>query len=567
MTKVSVVVWRRAVLAFLVIALFTSGAFASPKQGLPIRPVDRRDPLGNTALINAAANGEATKVNRLIAQGASLDLKNNAGETALMRAALQGTAYDAEQRILPYDVHSQWRIPFKATGRDFAGCVKALLDAGADANIMGANLEALGRGPRASNRGWNALMIASYNGNVGIVEMLVKAGARVNDSDDYLGYTPLVFAACCDDVRIAKVLIAAGALVEPKDENSRSAMHKAAQGGYLDFMALLIAHGAEPSGRALEYALESGLTDSASMMMTPFVKKSLGLPDIGHGALVAAARGRDVDCFKLVAASGARDLLKVPAIAGDVLSTALWVEDDDSLAACVMSYDIPFRSPEVSRCLFQAIRYTRLATFRRLVQSGAQVNVRDDFGRTPLVEAAEASNAKFIMELIAAGADINLQAPAGENVLFLAAANSNPGVFAALVAAGSDVKVKNAQGVTTLMRAMQGAPETVKALIAAGVDVNANDQNGATALMTFGPEYPLKVRMLVYADAIVNARDNKGETALMKIKYGGEEAARALIANGANVNAKDRAGKSVLWHVKNTNDRSLVAILTAAGAR
>ncbi|MCD6039675.1 MAG: hypothetical protein K0S27_1075 [Gammaproteobacteria bacterium] len=75
--------------------------------------------------------------------------------------------------------------------------------------------------------------------------------------------------------------------------------------------------------------------------------------------------------------------------------------------------------------LADAIIEGQLDQMRLLLQSGAPVNTLDEYGFTPLIEAAIANNKEMIASLIEHGADVNLQDATGGTALHWAAENNN----------------------------------------------------------------------------------------------------------------------------------------------
>ena len=84
------------------------------------------------------------------------------------------------------------------TRRSSRACVKTLLAAGADADA------------RMSRLGWKPLMAAAKAGDGEIVEMLIDAGARV-DQTYHNGKTPLYCAAESGRLEAARALLRRGA--------------------------------------------------------------------------------------------------------------------------------------------------------------------------------------------------------------------------------------------------------------------------------------------------------------------------------------------------------------------
>ena len=117
------------------------------------------------------------------------------------------------------------------------------------------------------------------------------------------------------------------------------------------------------------------------------------------------------------------------------------------------------------------------------LQSGADPNVRDKDGNTPLHQAA--------------------------------GFNENPAVIAALVDVGADPKARNKWGLTPLHRAgFNQKSAIVAALVDAGAEPNIRDGGGNTPLHVAAMfnENPAVITALLDAGADPKARDKKGKT-------------------------------------------------------
>ncbi len=150
------------------------------------------DPRGQPALI-AALQTESLKVARLLmdAKGIQIDIRNHAGETPLMMAALKAEA-DAAKALVAHGAAVQkdgWSpLHYAATGGD-AGIVKLLLS-------KGAALET--RSPNGST----PLMMAARYGNEEAVDALLAAGADRSAKND-LGMDASAFAASAGREKLA----------------------------------------------------------------------------------------------------------------------------------------------------------------------------------------------------------------------------------------------------------------------------------------------------------------------------------------------------------------------------
>ncbi len=110
------------------------------------------------------------------------------------------------------------------------------------------------------------------------------------------------------------------------------------------------------------------------------------------------------------------------------------------------------------------------------------INAKDEFGRTPLHNAAIQGRRDLAEKLIAQGADIKSRDNGGYTPLHGAAGFGQKEVAEILIAQGADINAKNNDGDTPLYTAAAwGHKEVVALLIAKGADLNVRNKTGKTA--------------------------------------------------------------------------------------
>lgn len=172
---------------------------------------------GRTAIIYAAGWGNAETINALLARGARVDARGDDGWTATMLAAARGDLARLEALLAAganVDARNKWgqTALFLAAQAGAADRVRALLNAGARATI-----------DWADNDGVTPIgMAAGAEGATDALKELIAAGANTNigDSD---GITPLMRAADRGDVEKVRALLAAKADASMKDSLGRTA--------------------------------------------------------------------------------------------------------------------------------------------------------------------------------------------------------------------------------------------------------------------------------------------------------------------------------------------------------
>ncbi len=355
---------------------------------------------GWTALLAAIKNEHQSIVELLVTNGANVNVWSR-GETPILRAAkceergiyqylypLVNTAIrlcadrDGEQllssthkRRIRAQNRSVEKFIAMATAGDFHG-VRLSIEAGVEINEFCA-------------QGHNALMAAAYYGHEPIVKSLLEAGADpdlLSDGDDGLGYgmSALMFVAssffASNRQIIAKLLIAGGGNVDLQSKKGKTAIMFAAisGSGYRDCVEIAIAAGANLD-----------LRDNRGYTVLMLMAAAENYPMFNR-LLQAGASTDGLESIQLIQAARAGNIDRLKALLSSI-EVNLDLDRGDAIGSAA------------------AAGYTEIV--RILIQAGANVNLSDRSGFTPLASAAYAGYGEIVRLLIDAGADI--QASAG----------------------------------------------------------------------------------------------------------------------------------------------------------
>jgi len=105
--------------------------------------------------------------------------------------------------------------------------------------------------------------------------------------------------------------------------------------------------------------------------------------------------------------------------------------------------------------LFKAAKIGDTETVKMLIEMGADVNVRDDSGLTPLYWASLRSFTDIAKILIEMGADVNVRNKDGYTPLYWVSSEGHTEIAKMLIEKGADVNTKNEDNETPLQSALE----------------------------------------------------------------------------------------------------------------
>jgi len=377
-----------------------------------------RNDYGSTPMAEAAVLGNLDIIRELFNAGADIESPTLEGQTALM-SAVRTPQVKAAEFLLRNGANPNARETWRGqTALMFASTqsqpemVKLLLKFKADVDAV-SKLEDWPRQvtnePRPQSRplgAFTALLLAAREGCEACTEALVKAGADINKVDPN-GITPLLMATLNARWDVAALLIKAGADVNRWDTWGRSPLYSA-----VDYNT--VPRGGRPDRPSLDKStpvavarllLERGANPNMQLKIFP-PYRSLGndrggdsMLTTGTTPLIRAAKAGDIEMVKL--------LLEFKALS----NLANWpgytpIMAVSGLGSSTVDIRAKFRDEKLA-----------IETMSLLLTAGADINARDDQGRSTLNGAVQWDWPEFVRFAVAQGADINAEDLRGFTVL------------------------------------------------------------------------------------------------------------------------------------------------------
>lgn len=363
---------------------------------------------GRTFLHAAIIKGHSDFAIRLISIGLDINAADSSGNTPLILAAqnkqgdLVKLLIDKEALVKSSDTIGMTALHYAVMNED-TGLVKLLIAKGADVN------------KRSKLEGTPLETACWYHDNPDLAEYLVSAGAQIN-SDNFNEWSPLSLAVRQRFTDVALWLIKHGADVNFKSKNGENILH-------------LIS--AEMLGILLHDCINAG------------VKINEQTYDSLYTPLHFAVQNNNLNFVKILYWNGANTTLKT--IEGytalDIAQKEgfnqielflkspsfdpfeLMEENENKILINQIggiSYPLNKKNIKGKPFIHVAIENDYKDILEKLINTGADINIRDTAGRSPLLYSLFIGNTEVARKLIGKGVDINLSGKDGETPYSLA---------------------------------------------------------------------------------------------------------------------------------------------------
>ncbi|KAJ3613827.1 hypothetical protein NHX12_020073, partial [Muraenolepis orangiensis] len=379
-----------------------------------------------------------------------------------------------------------------------------------------------------SDIGQTPLMVAAEQGNLEIVQELIKRGANIN-LDDVDCWTALISASREGHLEVVRDLLENNANLEHRDMGGWSALMWAAYKGRTPVAQMLLDKGANPN-----------ITGQYS------VYPIIWAAGRGHGEIVhlLLQHGAKVNCSDKGHYDSVMHLL---ANGADVDQ-----EGANSMTALIV-----------------AVKGGFTVVVKELLKRNPNVNMTDKDGNTALAIAAKEGHTEIVQDLLDAGTYVNIPDRSGETMLIGAVRGGHVEIVRALLNKYADIDVRGQDGKTALYWGVEkGNATMVRDILQCNPDTESCTKDSETPLIKATKMRNIEiVELLLDKGAKVSAVDKKGDTPLhIAIRGRSRKLAELLLRNpkdGRLLYRPNKAGETP-YNIDCTHQKSILTQIFGA---
>jgi len=389
-------------------------------------------------------------------------------------------------------------------------------------------------------KGYTALMIATKNNDIRMVNLLVANGAKINIKDKE-EMCPLIIACINGFVVLVKYLIDSGGDINVRTKFGENMLHLSYQLAIGNERFITEKYDQTYFNPRRDRSHNGSFEHMVNYLLVNHI--DITVRDINQISPVDYAvvnnRVSDAKYFLINGANpncqyNELDLLKYAILKNWLNMVRLLIK---------AGADIERKDKHSNTPLSCAVRVGSIDILKELVQAGVNLKSRDENGYTPLMYAVKRKSLAIINFLLSKGVDINERDNEGFNALMHAIAppNNSMDVIQCLVDHGADFNASGVQQLSPLLLAARNNDFGVaRYLVGKGAEINAKDSSGYNSLMyaVLSHNIPM-IEFLIENGIAINERNCQEYTALMIASENGYiNIVKYLVEHGADVSIK-----------------------------
>lgn len=417
------------------------------------------------------------------------------------------------------------------------------------------------------DNGNNILHVACLDNNFEVVEYLLSHGLADLESRGEKGWTPIWIAVGIDQVRLFHLLVSKGCKLSVVDDSGNNILHLACGTGNTHIVNYLLSqdsvnknardqYGRTPVMIAAEIALED--------IFLLLVKKGCDLSVVdenGCNILHLACIGDNINIVENVLFHNVVDKESVDGYGRTPIMVAA-ESGSKRVLNLLLNEDCDLSKADTDNRHFIHLACSWYAHIffvdRLLSKRQTDIESKGQYGRTPIMVAAEKGQTNMFEFLVSKGCSLSLVDDTGNNILHVSCITGNIDIIKYLLSSASvSIDDKGICGRTAvMMTAYHGHLNVFELLVSKHCDLSIADNKGNNILhlASLGGNVGIVRYVLTRKETDIESRGESGRTAIMMAAQNGHKHVFDLLVNEeCNMSIVDNEGDNIL-HTSSLGD-------------